>query len=201
MPTRKNQCSGLVKKAFPDHTSCGNGKRKGSNKNGKFLNKFSSIIHFNDDQIYCICRNLNLNFHQGRIPEVNQVSHIELPSLTPIQLPSATTREDRALIRDAQSSVNHLKRTIHDLHDQNEFLLDIAAGKKKEIIVIHEEQPASTIVINNTSSPPPQLSPPIKKPRRQYIPFNDRVKEMCGKFRKAYSKLCFRQRMNRTDKI
>ena len=166
MPSRKHpECSGLVKDAFPDHTSCGNGKRKGSTKDGTFLNKFSSAIKFDDKEIYNLCFNMKNNFERGKYHKVNQISPIELlPSLNEaIPLPLPTTREERALIRGAQSSVNVLKRTIHDLHDQNEFLLSIAAGKKKEIMVIHEEP---TIVIN-TSSPLLQLSSPIKNQQKQ----------------------------------
>ena len=96
------------------------------------------------------------NFERRKYDIVNQITPIQLPSLNEaIPLPLPTTRDDRV-------SVNVLKRVIHDLHDQNEFLLSIAAGKKKEQKIIHHEP---TIPIN-TSSPPPQLSPPIKKTRR-----------------------------------
>ena len=73
MPSCKSkQCSPLVKEAFHSvHASCvkKTDRNNGSNKTGLFLNKYSPLIKFEEEEWYHVCHNMDTNFKRKRIPE------------------------------------------------------------------------------------------------------------------------------------
>jgi len=63
----KNRCCPLVLEAFPLHKQkkCSREKaRPASRVEGWYLNRYSPVIKFNDDEIYEICSNMKMSFRE-----------------------------------------------------------------------------------------------------------------------------------------
>ena len=68
MPRIKtNRCCPLVLEAFPlhKHQRCSRDRaRPASRVEGLYLNRYSPVIKFNDDEIYEICSNMKMSFRE-----------------------------------------------------------------------------------------------------------------------------------------
>ena len=201
-PSKDNECSKLITAAFPSHCKCST--HHGCTKAGSFLNQYSSLIHFNDDEKYKICYNMQFNFQKNRIPKCNQLPIISIPSEPlSLDLPAPATREDRVRIRDAKASVEGLVRKFSELADQNEALRQVAGGK--EMKRMRKIEPAPAVL----PQPQPQQLPLHqkipqelkKKTQQQYIPFHDRISLDLKRFRKCFKDLSFKSRIGRVDEI
>ena len=116
MPRIKtNRCCPLVLEAFPlhKHQRCSRDRaRPASRVEGLYLNRYSPVIKFNDDEIYEICSNMKTNFDRNLVPKVHQVNPVDVEALPTIVLPTATSREERNMVRDAKRVEELLKK--HD---------------------------------------------------------------------------------------
>ena len=208
-----NQCCPLVKDAFSIyHKKCphqkkhaGNNRHSGYSVLGSFLNKYSSVVHFDHSSSYNICSNLKRLFDINSIKEVTQIQRIENPvAITPITFPEPGNREDRALIRDAKATVETIKRKNIELAKQNEILLGDRAGLKCDLSSLSDLRQENIELVQQNQSLKVQasLNEPLRK-QRKYSEgfFHDRISDEAKRFRKPYRDINFKSRLMRTDMI
>ena len=152
----KNRCCPLVLDAFlfHKHKKCSRDTaRHASRVEGRYLNRYSPVIKFNDDEIYEICSNMKNNFEKKLVPKVHQVTPVDVEALPTLVLPVATSREERNMIRDARRAEDVLKKTICDLQCDNDLLrYDVNLRKKKRKLQQDREE--------DEISMPPVATPP-----------------------------------------
>ena len=84
--------------------------RHASRVEGRYLNRYSPVIKFNDDENFEICSNLKKTFDRNLVPEVHQVTPVDIEALPTIVLPTATSREERNMARDTKIAEELLKK-------------------------------------------------------------------------------------------
>ena len=167
----KNRCCPLVLEAFPLHKQkkCSREKaRPASRVEGWYLNRYSPVIKFNDDEIYEICSNMKKSFDRNLVPKVHQVTPVDIEALPTLVLPVATSREERNMIRDARRAEDVLKKTICDLQCDNDLLRNESSiWKKRKLIDVVEE----------VTVPTAQLQDALAAPVESNLQLNDKQKK------------------------
>ena len=200
----KHTCDQLLRDHITQHNSCGGGNRKGSTRNGKFLNSFSFKKVFEDEKDYEICRTLNYSFTNNRINRPpppappSRPEYSAMPIVSPPLLNQANNREERNVNNEIRKTIYKQNETIEELFCYNEFLRSILAEEQKNEDNDDEEVVASVDIINDDIQ-----QPPTKKTKRNDNKFIETVELQFKKhgFRKSFEDISHRSREARVDFI